>query len=367
MSTDDADRFIVIADLQLQQGIRFEDACNALDYTTNYIEDNRIGNVFVLGDIYEHSNIVAGSIEEQVFAKWIKTLTKNGCDINILIGNHDIVDGKNNIFNAMKVLVGNNILVFSEPMMDVIGWGVWIPYIHKTMLTQAGQTYRQYFVDVATALVNRYIDVHGSRPILFTHCDIVGAEPEKGKLPMIDAPTIKDIEKLPIRACFAGHIHKHQSLSTKMPIIYAGSPIHTTFASENIGKGFLDVLDWHDDKVKEWKFVEIPSRKQWEISIDMNDPIVPVLEDFEGAMVKLKVLYDRGTYDAAFINNYVKTLSSHGAYHVSVVRVQRSVKQLQELKIDNDDASIIQQYLSDILKYDPDKVAHLTKIAEKYI
>lgn len=207
--------------------------------------------------------------------------------------------------------------------------------------------------------------------ILFTHCDVVGATPERGSLPRMDAPTAEDIDALGVKACFSGHIHKHQAFTgkkCKTEIVYCGSPIHTTFSSGNDPKGFV-VCSMDSGKL-DWEFVEIPSRLQIELTYQDGKLVdnLSDLFDYHGTMVKLHVVYNKGEYDAAAVSNIKEKLYSMGVHHVTIAQHQKSVAQLSNIDVsENTDPDILRRYLTDINKLPAGEVETLMYSANKYL
>jgi DNA repair exonuclease SbcCD nuclease subunit len=378
-------RFIVTGDLQLQKGPRFEDACKALQFISTYAYDNKIYLIYILGDIYERNDIVAGSEEEVVFAKFLLRLVDIGANIFIMTGNHDIIDGSHNVLNSIRLLGDQkNIHVITHPYVEHMDtMSIHIPYIHRSMLVEAGKSYREYFIDTARALLNKLRrddqsinpsinPINLMKPILFTHCDIIGVEAEKGRLPKVDTPTADDIFALGVDICFSGHIHKHQVFFSdkdkkcKTPIVYCGSPLHTTFASGNDPKGFIDV-NRCDDGTCNWNFIQVPSRRQIEIECRDGKIDKPYI-DVNNAMIKLRLIYKKGEYDVVKVDEIKKDLYSAGAHYVKVVPIQESMSKLQDIKVDDaSDMSILIQYLADVKGLPMDSISRLQQLAEKYM
>lgn len=71
-----------------------------------------------------------------------------------------------------------------------------------------------------------------------------------------------------------GHIHKHQELSKKPPIIYAGSIERIDFGEEKEDKGFIlfDIIANKNHKFQtEWRLIKTPARKFLTIHVKIAD------------------------------------------------------------------------------------------------
>jgi exonuclease SbcD len=84
-----------------------------------------------------------------------------------------------------------------------------------------------------------------------------------------------------------GHIHKHQALKYKIPIVYPGSPDRVDIGEATEKKGFVDVKI--DNHKTDWKFVETSTRPMFNLRIDCSelpDPTTAVKEKLEGKSPK---------------------------------------------------------------------------------
>jgi DNA repair exonuclease SbcCD nuclease subunit len=360
---------LITADLQIQKGPRFNDIKFALNNMIDFIKKVSYSyiNTMVLGDIYERNDIISGSEEEAVFIDWISRISKYG-HVYIIPGNHDLIDDNNNVLTSIKLLTdtfSNNIHIIDKPCVieDDSDPYIFIPYLHKNYVRNAGKSYRDLFLTLLSGLEKQ---VNGNYH-LFTHCDIAEAEPEKGQYLRPDAITIKDLKKFDrMKYCFAGHIHKQQKLGN---IYYCGSPIHTTFASGDAPKGFL----YYNTKVV--KFTELPNRMQLELEYNFEDNLDEFIntkcvgDEIPDAMIKLKLIFRPGEFDHEVANRILEILYHNGAYYVMKVPVKESSNSLINIVTDlTDDESILKNYLEkvngihldDIIKYSEKAIDYLS-------
>jgi DNA repair exonuclease SbcCD nuclease subunit len=320
-------RRLITADLQLKKGPRFEDALRSLDFMIGYAREAKVNEFIILGDIYEKADIVAGSVEEVEFTKRILQLVYGGIYVYILLGNHDISDQDNHLFKTLASLELEGLYVIDEPMC--LGNMIFVPYFHKYCATAAGLSMRSLMVNTIDGLVLKCED----RPhLLMLHCDIVDAEPEKGKKIKTDALQKEDFKKWNshVDFCFSGHIHKHQVIGprSKPSIVYVGSPLHTTFASGNDEKGFVVFEEENDHRG--WEFHQIPQRTQLEYQWDLSKDL-EIEDGVRGANVKIKVVFSRRAYNLKRVKLLEESLYESGAYHVSIVPVQKSVSDVNNI------------------------------------
>lgn len=66
-----------------------------------------------------------------------------------------------------------------------------------------------------------------------------------------------------------GHVHSHQVLPGKIPIIYAGSLEKIDFSEEDEQKGFMDIT--YENGLLTWKFIPIETRRMITLEIDCTE------------------------------------------------------------------------------------------------
>ena len=79
-----------------------------------------------------------------------------------------------------------------------------------------------------------------------------------------------------------GHVHKHQALKYKVPIVYPGSPDRVDIGEAHEKKGFVDTNI--DNYKTDWKFIETSTRPMHNLRIDCSelpDPVAGVKEKIE--------------------------------------------------------------------------------------
>jgi exonuclease SbcD len=116
-----------------------------------------------------------------------------------------------------------------------------------------------------------------------------------------------------------GHIHKHQTLGVRPPVVYAGSPERVDFGEEGEDKGFVlvDICQEGESRRTEWEFVELPARRFETLRIDAtgSDPLAIVEREVESLRQRI-----RDSVVRAFI-----TVDADQESSVSVGRIRRMI------------------------------------------
>ena len=142
--------------------------------------------------------------------------------------------------------------------------------------------------------------------ILLVHATVEGASYGSERSVMIGSDIILPIAVLRqsrFNYIALGHIHKHQELSKKPPIVYAGSIERIDFGEEKEDKGFV-MVEIKKSKVNRlqtnWQFIKTPARKFLTIRVKISqtdkadEKIFETIkkEDIREAVVKLIIQID---------------------------------------------------------------------------
>jgi len=84
-----------------------------------------------------------------------------------------------------------------------------------------------------------------------------------------------DLGAIGFEGIVAGHLHRHQVLSTDPPILYTGSVERVDFGEQDEVKGFV-IAEVGPGRF-EWEFVETPARRY--VTLTGTDPIPPTVND----------------------------------------------------------------------------------------
>lgn len=119
---------------------------------------------------------------------------------------------------------------------------------------------------------------------LITHHAVEGCTCGPGIFTFRHGEDVIQLKDIPLMydAILCGHIHREQVLFKKqgkreIPVIYCGSTEKTSFAELYETKGFYEMeVDEVEKKIKTYRFIELPSRPQYDLEI--NTPFQTVEE-----------------------------------------------------------------------------------------
>lgn len=266
---------------------RFEDFIAALDKPINFAVDNKIDLAIFTGDTYKHAT--PEPVYQREFAKRIKRLSLNKIPAILLVGNHDVlyrIDGSDalDIYSTLDiegVTVFNRIELKNIKTKNGLVQVISLPHITKSRLL-AKKEYRNLSVreqdksmieKVKEALKGCLEKLDPSLPaILLGHGTIetaqFGAEQDLSIGKVLSYP-LSFFQMSQLDYVGFGHIHRHQILQEKNPLIlYAGSLERVDFGEEKEDKGFI-YLELQKGKAKH-KFISTNPRKFITVSCDLT-------------------------------------------------------------------------------------------------
>jgi hypothetical protein len=184
--------------------------------------------VIDLGDLKDSYNPIEARVLEFQVDRWT-SITDNGFDGIVLMGNHDRIgqyDDKRNWFGVFQAM---GLAAISRPKLiikDSVIFGC-LPYIqNKKKLIKAAETLwlkaKQYG--------------RKKRKVLLFHCDVAGATLDNG-FPSQSTVTASSLLFHKWAYCFGGHIHKRQYLTEHS--MYVGNPFCCDWGERNQDKGFV--------------------------------------------------------------------------------------------------------------------------------
>lgn len=287
---------------------RLIDFLNTFDRLVDHAIDSDVDGVLISGDVFK--NREPNVTEQREFAKRIKRLSDRGINVYIIVGNHDL---HNAVHKATSVEIYDildlpGVYVRRKPAIDILDTKrgplqvIALPYVSASMINAEGSTIeelamdmRRKLCDIAEGLAQK---AYNDLPTVFmSHYSVIGAVPGSEKSIMLG----REIT-LPL-SCFSkdefdyvalGHIHRHQVMGEKPPIVYCGSMDRVDFNEEKEVKGFVVVELGRG--FAEYEFVELPTRpfRTIDIEITEDDPFEQarkVIEplNLEDTIVRLRV------------------------------------------------------------------------------
>ena len=237
---------------------RFEDFISALDKPVNFAINNNVDLVIFTGDTYKHAT--PEPVYQKEFAKRIKKLSANNIPLILLVGNHDVlyrIDGSDalDIYSTLEV---ENVTVFNKIELKIIETKsgkvqiVSLPHITKSrLLTREenrklnGKEQDDLMIKKVKEAISGCIEkLNPEFPaLLLGHGTIetaqFGSEQDLSIGKVLSYPL--GYFQLPqLDYVGFGHIHRHQVLQKKNPLIlYAGSLERVDFGEEKEDKGFI--------------------------------------------------------------------------------------------------------------------------------
>lgn len=204
----------------------------------DYIDENEIGTVIHLGDLFDrrkHVDFLSANLARKEF---LTPLDERGVATYIIAGNHDIYWRNDHTVNSLDEIVKGkyqNILTFTEPeLVDIDGVEIQLmPWICQSNSKQSYDTIKTT-----------------SSKILMGHFEITGFQLFKGVVSNHgdDRSIFKDFDLV-----FSGHYH---SKSSQGNIHYLGAFTEHTWADYDDPRGFTVF----DTETKKFEFIRNPHR-----------------------------------------------------------------------------------------------------------
>ncbi len=244
---------------------RLLDFLAALDQLVDYAIENQVDLVLFCGDAYKSREPTP--TQQREFARRINRLAKEGIPVFLLTGNHDLPNAfgratATEIFDTLaiqKVYVSSRPDVYRIPVRSGELQIVSLPWLRRSALLSKEETKNLNFKEINERLEQVLTNIITANvqkldpklpAILAAHVWVVGAKvgsessmtigQEHTLLPgSITHPAFDYIA--------LGHIHRHQVVHEKPPVVYAGSLERLNFSEETDEKGFY-VVDIEPDE-----------------------------------------------------------------------------------------------------------------------
>lgn len=316
---------------------RESDFFRSFDQVIDFAIDkkNKVDLFVALGDVFENKSPTPTQNRE--YAKRIHRLSEAKMDTIILKGNHDtyVAEELGHTSSAIKELKIPYITIVDEPEMlhydDVAITAM--PYIHQ------GRGDRKKIEDVVeyyTETVEMLKSQSGKKKnICIAHQAVdklkLSSEQEKDLSMFSEAVIPLDVFK-DFDITFLGHIHKHQGVQKKPPVVYCGSVDRVDFGEANEEKGFM----LYDTDTKKANFIKIDIREFANLKVDVSknnkdisERIIKHLQslDLEDKIVKLTIKVkdsDIAQIDVQGIKKELKRSFYAKDLHYNIIKEKRS-------------------------------------------
>lgn len=287
---------------------RIDDFILAFDQIVNYATQNNADMFLLCGDTFKDPN--PNSTVLKMFASRLSRLSRENIQTVIILGNHDAPrGGRAAPPEPLIELNVPNVHYFSQPgFTDFICRSgekarvFALPYRHPVKVASdrtVGQTglrkelMQQNYLEQVTKEIEIFAREGRNDAdvcILTGHFTIQGVVAGSERNWTIDEeyalpPALFDTDLFDYIAM--GHVHKHQGIQARTPIIYPGSIERVDLAEAEEDKGFVHV-DIRDGSVS-WKYIRLPTRTMHNLQIackEKEDPILAVKAEIVNHPVK---------------------------------------------------------------------------------
>lgn len=235
---------------------RLLDFLKVFDQMVDFALENRVDLVLFCGDAYK--NREPSQTQQRELAKRIARLATNGIPVFLLVGNHDLHNAFNratavDIFDTLSI---RNVYVSNRPDVYCIptaGGTIQIaslPWLRRGALLSKEETQNLNFEEInqkAQQVLTGIINAHAAKldpklpSILAAHVWVTGATLGSEKQMTIGQEHVLlpgNVANPAFDYVALGHIHKHQVLSSRPPVVYSGSLERVDFGEEGDDKGF---------------------------------------------------------------------------------------------------------------------------------
>ena len=293
---------------------RLTDFLSSLDKLVDYALENRVDLVIFCGDAYKSREPT--QTQQREFARRINRLASGGVPIFLLVGNHDLPNaiGRATSTEIFDTLAVKNVYVSNRPEVLHIPTGsgtiqvASLPWLRRASLLSREETrnlnfeqLKEHLEQALTGTVDFLAEkLDPSLPaILAAHAWVAGAQVGSEKQMTIGQEHVLMLSNI-VRPAFdyvaLGHLHRHQVLSERPPVVYAGSLTRVDFGDENDEKGFYIVYIEPDDRSVERKvsfaFQPVEGRRFLTIEVALEaedlDPTATVLKAIAQQADKVK-------------------------------------------------------------------------------
>jgi DNA repair protein SbcD/Mre11 len=281
---------------------RLIDVLEVLDEVVDYAVQNAVDLVIFCGDAYKNRD--PSQTQQREFAKRLRRLSENEIPVFLLVGNHDLPNavGRANaveIFDTLSVnyvYVGNRLETYRIPTRGGVVQLVALPWLKRSALLSREEG-KNLSIDQANdklqeMMTHRLLELVSALDpklpaLLVAHVAVSTAKPgsERSMVVGRDPVLLLGNVGLPVFDYVAlGHIHRHQVLMERPPVVYAGSLERFDFGDENEEKGFyfVDIKVMAKEKHLNYEFHKVNARRFVTVTVVITegevDPTAVVLK-----------------------------------------------------------------------------------------
>lgn len=257
--------------------IRVLDFLNSLDRIVDTAIDQRVDLVIFAGDTYKDRH--PQPTFQREWGRRMMRLSEANIPTLLLIGNHDIApaDHRAHTLQEYATLAVPNVFVADTLKLwrpDELGAPLQVlalPWVTRSRFL-ARQDLSGKTVDQTNELLLNKIgdaiekilaeEIDPSLPLVMTaHTSVLGAKYGSERMVMLGqdlALSLGSVADPRLDYVALGHIHKHQCVNERPPVVYSGSIERIDFGEWNEPKGFVlaEITRGHTD----WRFVKLDTR-----------------------------------------------------------------------------------------------------------
>lgn len=296
---------------------RVVDFLKALDQIIDTAVEERVDLVIFAGDAYKDRN--PQPTFQRAWGERMMRLSRAGIPTLLLVGNHDIGPAEYRAHTLQEyatlavphIFVADTMKVWGPAELGVPVQVLTLPWVTRSRFLARHDMVGKTLDEIHDAILERIQDsfeetlatqIDTTLPLILTaHASIGGAMYGSERMVMLgqDLVLSKRLVADPRFDYVAlGHIHKHQSLNDRPPVVYSGSIERIDFGEWREKKGFVlaEVGRGHT----EWRFVELETRPFHDHLVRLEEPDgfmdrlklhLPPADKVAGAICRLRLEY----------------------------------------------------------------------------
>jgi exonuclease SbcD len=371
---------------------RLTDFLRSLDQIVDCALEQEIDLVVFAGDAYKSRD--PSPTYQREFAQRIRRLSVAGVPTVLVVGNHDTPSalGRANAVEIFATLEVENVVVAKRPATHRLETQngpiqvVTLPWVVRSTLL-AREEYKNLGLEEINALILEKIEniigeeIAGLDPavptVLAAHGSVFGATYGSERSVMLGQEVVLPrsiVTNLAFDYVALGHIHKHQVLCEKPPVVYAGSIGRIDFGEEKEDKGFV-VAEVEKGRAT-YEFVKLAARPFVTVEVEArgDDPTADVLSaidrhDLTEAVVRV-IIHITPEKEPLLRENEIRRRLAD-AFHVAAV--VRDVERKTRLRLGTDQnveemtpRQMLERYLQ-VKQTPPERAQVLLEYADRII